>query len=462
MSKVKNRLIAAFIIAVTCTAAVAAQDLDSWEIVVTGFGAKSVTYSEIIDSMNHYVHDGKMVLEVKGVEHEYRGIPFQQIVAMVDGEDAFHPYDFDIDKWVEGYEITVTAADGYSATFDTAEVDPNAVLLAVMDNGEPVTPRIVGDLKRSFWVRDLVEIGLSIGGGGAAQIEHELILDVNGLETVFTIAELEGTAYYVEGPGSYTTSAGTTYTSIWGGVRFNDFVRAYFPLSATNTVTMVALDGYEMSYSGEDVLDDSDGFWILAFKQDGEYLPVDPGPFRTIKIGPGTPNIDGHSSVRMIERVVVSGEEYREFSLLMTGLMDIEVDRQTMQSGVSCHRRTVFFERKNTSGEYTGIPLWRLLAFSDDPRFAPHKQDKSIRSYNDDAAALGYTVHIIAADGFTIELDSREIDKNEDVILAMYRDGEVLQDPEWPLVLVWDKDAALVPDGIKPVKQIVEIHLAVE
>ena len=133
-----------------------------------------------------------------------------------------------------------------------------------------------------------------------------------------------------------------------------------------------------------------------------------------------------------------------------------------MQSGVSCHKKTVHFERKNTSGIYTGIPVWRLLAYSDDPRYAPHRQDDSIRSYNDAAAAEGYRVTIIAADGFSVDLDSRELDKNDDVILAMYKEGEILEGEDWPLILVWDKDAEIVPDGIKPVRQIVEIHVAIE
>ncbi|MBN1685185.1 MAG: molybdopterin-dependent oxidoreductase [Spirochaetales bacterium] len=461
MNRSRKLMIAACIVATLCAATAVAQDLETWEFKVTGTATKTVTYGEIIDAMRHSVHDAEMFLDVKGVEHKYEGIPFRQIVAMVDGDDNTHPYEFDIDLWVRGYEITITAIDGYSATFDTAGVDPNALLLAVRDNGEQMTPRLVGDLPRSSWVGNIVEINLGAGDAAAA-VEHELILDVNGVETVFTIPALERSAFYVEGPGSYTTSAGTTITAIWGGIRFSDFLKAYFPLSATDTVTMVAIDGYEMSYSGAEVLDDSQGIWIIAFKQNGEYLPVDPGPYRTIKIGPGTPDIPGHSSVRMIGRVKVSGEAYREFTLRLSGLMDADLDRQTMQSGVSCHKKTVQFERKNTSGLYTGIPVWRLLAYSDDPRYAPHGQDKSIRSYNDAAAAGGYRVIIIAADGFSIDLDSRQLDKNDDIIVAMYREGEVLADDEWPLVLVWDKDAELIPDGIKPVKQIVEIQVVIE
>jgi hypothetical protein len=137
------------------------------------------------------------------------------------------------------------------------------------------------------------------------------------------------------------------------------------------------------------------------------------------------------------------------------------VDRQTIQSGISCHRRTVtYYDRKAEQDiEYTGIPLHLMLAFSDDPDFAPHKQDSSIISYNADAAREGYKVKITAADGFSITLDSRELHGNNDVILAMYKNGEPLPDREFPLIVVWDKDAEVVPDGIKAVRNITEIEL---
>ena len=217
-----------------------------------------------------------------------------------------------------------------------------------------------------------------------------------------------------------------------------------------------------MSYSGEDILDEVQGVWILAFRQDGEYLQHDPGPIRTIKIGPDTPDIPGNSSVRMIGRLEVSGDLYREFSLTISGKAEHIIDRQTFQSGVSCHKRIVDFERKNTAGKYTGIPLWRLLAYADDEHYAPHAQDSAIRSYQDAAAAKGYQVRLVAGDGFVVELSSKELDKNDDVIVAMYREGEVLTDPDWPLVLVWDKNAEIVPEGIKPIRQIREIILVFE
>jgi hypothetical protein len=379
----------------------------------------------------------------------------------VDGADSEHPYKSERGLWTSGYDITITAADGYSVTFNTADVSMDDIMLADYEDGAAIRPSIVGSIQSSLWVKDVVEIELSLGETAAADAPggYELILDLNGTEYVMSLEELSESPFYIEGTGSYTTSAGTTHSGVWSGVKFAEIIKQYIPLNESDTVTIAALDGYEMTYSGDQILDDSDGLWILAFKFDGEYLPEDPGPIRTIKIGPGNPNIEGHTSVRMIKSVIIKGGSYRPFDLDIRGKMDFVLDRQTMQSGVNCHRKTVYFERKGTAANYTGIPLWRLLAYSDDPEFAPHKQDKSILSYDVRAAGAGYGVEITAADGFKITLDSKELDGNDDVILAMYREGEELDGDEWPLVLVWDRDAALVPEGIKPIRQVISIRL---
>ena len=50
---------------------------------------------------------------------------------------------------------------------------------------------------------------------------------------------------------------------------------------------------------------------------------------------------------------------------------------------------------------------------------------------------------------------------NDEVIVAMYTGEEdvLLSEKEWPLRLVWDKDAAVVPEGIKAVRNLVKINL---
>jgi hypothetical protein len=432
-----------------------------WTIEVLGTHGDTITSVDYGESKEHGSHYIEMELERKGETHVYKGLPFRMIAAMTDGPDRSHPYKFDSTLWESGYDITITAADGYSVTFNTAEVDYNDLMLADSEDGMEIAPQIVGNVSGKLWVKDVRVIELGLGADTAAEEEFELEIDIAGTEAAFTIEELEASPFYVEGKGSFTTSAGTTYTHTYGGVRFAGFVNSFMNLREEDTVTLVAMDGYEMTYSGEQILDTSDGEWILAFKIDGEYMEIDPGYIRTVKIGPSVPNIEGHLSVKMIEKIVASGEPYKDFTLTMKGRMNLDVDRQTIQSGISCHRRTVtYYDRKAEQDiEYTGIPLHLMLAFSDDPDFAPHKQDSSIISYNADAAREGYKVKITAADGFSITLDSRELHGNNDVILAMYKNGEPLPDREFPLIVVWDKDAEVVPDGIKAVRNITEIEL---
>lgn len=433
-----------------------------WEITLAGERVDSISSA----SLNRLKPDeeagyGAVSFERKGETTDYLALPLSYLVGIVDGGDAGWPYSFDEEAWKEGYDVTLTAADGYAVTFSSAEIAPDALYLADVTEGEATLPRIVGDVPGNIQIRDLVSVELGLGDSASAE-DYTLELEINGEISAFTREELEMMPFYTEAVGSYTTSAGTTHTHRYGGVKFGELLKSYVPLEEDNTVTVVAMDGYEMSYSGAELMDESDGSWILAFKSDGEYLPLDPGYVRSVKIGPSEPNIDGHSSARMIKRVVVSAETYKDFDLLITGKMDNRLDRQTVQSGVSCHGKNVaYFDRKSESVEnYTGIPLWLLLAYGDDSLHAPHRQtDKEILSYKEATAQEGYTVEIVAADGYSIRLDSTELNKNDDVVIATMKEGESLPEREWPMILVWDQDAELVPAGIKAVRNITQINL---
>jgi len=150
-----------------------------------------------------------------------------------------------------------------------------------------------------------------------------LVVEAGGKTAKFTREELAKSPYSVEAIGSYTTSAGTKYASTWGGVKLVGFLGQFVPVAADATVVFVASDGYEMSYRGAQILDAADGDWILAFRMDGQYLPNDPGYFRTIKVGPSKPNIDGHLSVRMVAKIVVKPGKVADYSLQMKGAHDL-------------------------------------------------------------------------------------------------------------------------------------------
>lgn len=433
----------------------------TWTIELSGYRSHQLQTYEVRKMMDEQGLARAVTVTERGAEVEYTGVPLSSILGYVDSAGYEDPWQVDQELWESGYDVTVSAMDGYAATFNTAEFELDQLIFAMTRDGDPVYPRITGDSPRSLWVKDLMSIEAALGerAADAARAAFTLGVTANGETVRYTLDEMDDLTFYRTGTGQYTTSAGVEYQGEYGGVLLRDLLEQFVIIEPETSVTFVAVDGYEMTYSGEQILDESDGRWILAIEKDGEPLPVDPGYIRTIKIGPEVPNIPGHLSVRMIAEIIVEGETYDDFSLEITGPMNNELDRSTLQSTLAFTGQTVTFTHRGETNEYTGIPLYELLAFSDDPDYAPHRQDSSIDPYNREAALAGYDVTITASDGFSITLNSRDLHENDDVILAMKKNGEELPENEWPLIVVWDESLDPRPDGIKNVRNVARIEL---
>ena len=286
-------------------------DLAAWQIHLTGSRSETVTVAQLTGLMAQEGYSATFDMVKRGNSHSFRGIPLYKLVSLVDNAEGKDQ--FDKERWEHGYEVSVTAADGYTATFDTIDVPYDAPIVALLDNDVPVAPRIVGDTGRGLWVKEIVDITLSFPakatGAGNDNTGYRLVVDTNGTEHDLTIADLEASPLYIEGNGSYTTTAGTTYTSRWGGVRFAALLSSFSLLKEEDRVTVVSLDGYRKSFPARDIMNTENGTWILALKQDGASLSEELGPVRTIKIGPDVPDIPGSSSVRMIGRIEVSSAQ---------------------------------------------------------------------------------------------------------------------------------------------------------
>ncbi|MCK5202013.1 MAG: hypothetical protein KAR21_26850, partial [Spirochaetales bacterium] len=316
------------------------------------------------------------------------------------------------------------------------------ILLVDTIDGEPVSPQIAGNITSKAWIRDLKEIELSLAPVDLDSNTFEFVMNINENVSSYTIEELEAMPIYIEDRGSYTNSHGNTTAGIYGGVKLIPLLSGFMEVTPETAIKIIAMDGYEMDYSGEMLLDQSDGDWILAFKENGEYMPEDPGYIRLLKVGPGEPNITGHVSARMVKKLVTGGDPFKDFSLSIVDKGNTEIfDRQTLQSGVITNKnRVAYYDRKKDIDiPYMGISIWRLLE-----------------------RPTGYSaVTIKAADGFTVTLDNTQLEGNDDIILAMYTgsDDLLLNEGEWPLRLVWDKDTAIVPDSIKAVRNVTSIIL---
>jgi hypothetical protein len=293
-----------------------------WSIRVTGFHDQAVDQGYFEEAQMHRSHYVDREFTRRGETRTYSGMPLRLVIAMVDGEDREHPYRFDEALWQEGYDVTLIARSGYSITFSTAELSPDELIIADRVDGTKVPPRIVGDVPGTFWIEELIAVETDLALGGEIE-EFVLDIRVDGTVKEFTLGELEASPYFTENTGSFTTSAGTRYTHTYGGVSLVDFLSSFVQIEEDTTLVFTASDGYEMSFRGEQFLDSTGGTWILAFRRDGEYLPLDPGYIRTVKVGPGDPNIDGHLSVKMVEEITISGEKFEDFGLIFRGRADV-------------------------------------------------------------------------------------------------------------------------------------------
>jgi hypothetical protein len=297
-----------------------------WSIRLRGATELQLDAARFAAAKEQTSHYTEITVEEKGRSVRYLGMPLWYLVAMVDEGSEEPPYRFDKEAWKAGYEITITAADGYSATFVTSDYPKDALYLADRREGEAISPRIVGNVSRRLQVKQVREIELfspaasggaeeASSGGGSTEArqaqapDFSLTLTAGGESRSFSIETLEGMDIYTEGRGAYTTSVGRSYTHRYGGVKLAELLRRHGELEPDTVVTFVAADGYRMQYTGREIMQRGNGEWILAFKRDGEYLPEDPGYIRTVKVGPGTPNIPGSKSVRMVAEIEVDAEE---------------------------------------------------------------------------------------------------------------------------------------------------------
>jgi DMSO/TMAO reductase YedYZ molybdopterin-dependent catalytic subunit len=97
----------------------------------------------------------------------WTGIPLWLLAGRVDDDNVHEDDAFNDDLAGAGYEVTVTAADGYSVSFDSAAIARNEdILVAYLLNDEPLPEkhwplRLVGaGLDKSQWVGGIATIEL--------------------------------------------------------------------------------------------------------------------------------------------------------------------------------------------------------------------------------------------------------------------------------------------------------------
>lgn len=271
----------------------------------------------------------------------------------------------------------------------------------------------------------------------------------------------------VEGYAGIKSSTGKiTPPALFKGVLIADLLKDMGGLTPELGVQIEAEDGYSITYSADQITegdfitydpvtgDEVQGVGplqvILAYEMDGQPLDAKrDGQLRVAVISADKNQVvDGHWAVKWVSKLTVKdmGEEW---TLVLDGAITQEIDRGTFESGAAenCHKATWTDDKAQ---EWTGIPLWLLVGYVDDE--IKHNGP----AFNDALADAGYTVEVVAKDGYSVTFDSARVKRNDNMIVAYLMNGNPLTEKDFPLHLV-GSDAAK-KDSIGSIAQII-VHL---
>jgi DMSO/TMAO reductase YedYZ molybdopterin-dependent catalytic subunit len=276
----------------------------------------------------------------------------------------------------------------------------------------------------------------------------EVVLTITGVDQTvsLTMADLRAMPA-VEGWGGIKNSTGRiTVPAVYKGVALADLLELVGGLDETAGISVVAEDGYAMTLAYDQVVngdfvaydpgtgDETDPgeqlTAVIAYELDGEPLPEkSEGRLRLVVLGSRNNEVtDGHWWVKWVNAIELKSQG-EEWFLSLNGAISEEMDRATFEScsSPSCHGTTWTDEEGH---EWTGTPLFLVAARVDD------ENQHDFGGFNVELAEAGYTIELVAADDYRIEIASQDASRNADMIVAITMDGETLPEKYYPLRLV--------------------------
>jgi hypothetical protein len=418
-------------------------DNENWKESHTYSGALIRDLLSVIGGMN----EGDR-LAVVATDGYYKEIPYEALCGSTPAGDAILAITKDGESMAEGAPILVFLPEDERFSNDDMLIAFGEDLSHYY-SGRPSTTGLM--------VKDVAYLIVNYDGGALPErttVGESTVLTPGGNLTVvagerstsYTITDLEELDI-VTAEGTFTNTIGVDYTATYTGIPIATLI-GNVPVDTTILVT--AADGYSMNYEAGMFLDRSEGTWILAYKENGFYMPYDPGPLRIVLIGEDNPRFEGAISAKMVTRIDILGA-YEDYSLLMHGAITRAFSRAELESGVGCpcHTSTVTVTSKGETHTYTGLPLWRLIAYVDDDR-APgpeqgiHYDDED---FNDALASSGYTITLVAEDGYTQSVSSQLIAHDDRFIVAFKQDGLFLDPAKSGYMRFVYDDSVLFPAG---------------
>jgi DMSO/TMAO reductase YedYZ molybdopterin-dependent catalytic subunit len=246
--------------------------------------------------------------------------------------------------------------------------------------------------------------------------------------------------------GGKSSTGRITPPELHTGVTLQDLAAQVGGPGAGQGLRIIAKDGYAMTFSydqiangdfitydpgtGDEITIDAPLQTILAYARNGEPISEDSdGPLRIAVLSPENNQVvDGHWMVKWVTNLEVM-EMAEDWTLHLDGALAEEMDRATFEScaATNCHQASW----TDADGQvWSGVPLWLLAGRIDGG-------DKhGDEAYDETLAQQGYTLEVVAGDGYSAAFDSQRFDHNDAILLANLLDGELLPEKHFPLRLV--------------------------
>jgi DMSO/TMAO reductase YedYZ molybdopterin-dependent catalytic subunit len=199
-------------------------------------------------------------------------------------------------------------------------------------------------------------------------------------------------------------------------------------------VNVIAGDEWTATLDSADIAR-NDGY-IVANTLNGEELPLETESGKPCwPLYLKGPEVTGGQQVGNIVRIELSGlpEPSEGWTLELLGDIGDTITQAEFEAGLACLSSGHYREWTDIDENvWSGVPLWVLLGVVDDIETGNHW------TFNDDVAAAGYTIDVIASDNYTKSFTSAAVARSDNYIVANRMNGEELSDPSWPLRLVGD------------------------
>ena len=283
--------------------------------------------------------------------------------------------------------------------------------------------------------------------------EAPVVIDQPVLEIVgpsqglsLTLAELKALPA-TEGYAGIKSSTGKITPPItFKGVALKDLAELVGGMDETTGFNVVAEDGYSITFSydqitngtfiaydpatGDELKNPVSLIPILAYEMDGN--PLDPKEEGTLRLAIISDTLnqvtDGHWSVKWVNKLEAKslGEEW---VLKAHGAIDEDIDRASIEScgAPQCHGASWTDDKAQ---EWVGVPLWLFVGAVDDE--ITHEGP----AFNDELVEGGYSIDVIASDGYTVSFDAARVARNDNIIAAFKVNDNPLADKYFPLRLV--------------------------